>query len=439
MDSDWRDQHHSRADEGIVLDHRRVLVRAVVVAGDDTRACVDVIADPAVPDVGEMVRFRSLAEGRVLDLDEVPDVDSARQLCIGAQPRERTDLACGPDAGAFDDAVGADLGVVLDYRVLDHATGADVHPIAKDDVAFEYDVRVDEDIAPGAHAPPDVDSGGIGKARAFTHERLGKALLVEPLERRELHTIVDAEHLFDRFRRHRADRQPVLDRAGDDIGEVVLALRVVVAQALEPAPQLSGAGGEDPGVDLDDVALLAARILFFDDAANAPARVPDNSAIPARVVHHRGNECKALAAGQRRGFVQRGAVDERHIAVERQHRRVVGNARHCLCDGMAGAELLALLHPLDVGRPLNAGCRRRFAHDAAPVHDVYARRAEPARRVNDMEEQRPAGEEMKNFRQVRAHALPLPRRENDDVQRCHGEGHSGLTDPDTLTASRPRT
>ena len=110
----------------------------------------------------------------------------------------------------------------------------------------------------------------------------------------------------------------------------------------------------------------------------------------------------------------------RHVTVEHQHRRIVGDAGHRLRDGVTGAEPLALLHPFDVGRG------HGFAHSAAamPVHDVHARRAQPAGRVDDVGQERAPGEKMQDLRQVRAHTLPLPCRENDHVQRRHAGGRT---------------
>ena len=156
---------------------------------------------------------------------------------------------------------------MLDHGVLDDAARPDAHPIAEHDLPFEHDIDVDEDVAAGAYAASDVDSRGVGDARTFVHEGFGETPLVEPLQCRELHAIVDAEHLLEGLRRDGADRHSFLDRKGDDIGEVVLALRVVAAHTLEPTPHVSGTSCEDPRVDLRDVALLVACIPFFDDVS----------------------------------------------------------------------------------------------------------------------------------------------------------------------------
>ena len=68
-----------------VFDHGRVLVHAVVVAGDRARADVDAFADLRVAQIGEMVRLRTFAQLRFLGLDEVADVRAFSDFAAGAQ------------------------------------------------------------------------------------------------------------------------------------------------------------------------------------------------------------------------------------------------------------------------------------------------------------------------------------------------------------------
>ena len=73
-DAHRRDQLRVAADERAVLDDRRVLVRAVVVAGDRAGADVDLLADRRVAEVRQVVGLRPAPERRLLQLDEVADV-----------------------------------------------------------------------------------------------------------------------------------------------------------------------------------------------------------------------------------------------------------------------------------------------------------------------------------------------------------------------------
>ena len=219
--------------------------------------------------------------------------NAARKLRIGAQPGEWTNPARDTDMCFFDDAVGADLGIVLDHRVPNDAARSDPHPVAEDDLAFEHDVHVDEVFGhvavAGAHAASDVDSGRIGEARSFAHEGLGKTALVEPFEfgttpkttRGELHAIVDAEHLLDRLRItvvflfvERCEptgrpRPPGRRRQSGSTPPCALSRFSVWSQPRSLPAQL---GREDSGVDLRDVALLVGGLQFFDDASDMSVR-----------------------------------------------------------------------------------------------------------------------------------------------------------------------
>ena len=94
------------ADECVILDHGAELVGTVVVAGDGTGTDIDAAADRGVADVGEMVGLGMVGDGRILDLDEVADMNVATEFGAGAQP-----------------SIGADDGLLADHRILDVAEG----------------------------------------------------------------------------------------------------------------------------------------------------------------------------------------------------------------------------------------------------------------------------------------------------------------------------
>src|SRR5512139_2481790 len=72
--SDRRDELRVRADEDVVLDDSAVLVRAVVIAHDRTRADVDVAPHLGVADVRKMVRFGARPDAACLHLHEIAQV-----------------------------------------------------------------------------------------------------------------------------------------------------------------------------------------------------------------------------------------------------------------------------------------------------------------------------------------------------------------------------
>src|SRR5262249_22380634 len=111
-DRDGGDELYVTADEGLLADPGRVVLLAVVVAGDDARADVRTGAHVGVAEIREVLRLDAPAEHGVLGLDEVADAHLF--LVDGAGPRTRE----GPHAGARADGGLLELAVWADDRSL---------------------------------------------------------------------------------------------------------------------------------------------------------------------------------------------------------------------------------------------------------------------------------------------------------------------------------
>jgi hypothetical protein len=138
----------------------------------------------------------------------------------------------------------------------------------------------------------------------------------------------------------------VSDGGSDDVGQVVLALGVVILQRPHPARQRLRGRGHDAGVDLSDGALLGVGVLVLDDAAHGFA-VAQDAAVAGGVGQIDGQQCQPLAGadlGQRPG---RRAADQRHVAIEDQRcAGLVTEQRQRLQHGVSGAQLRHLAHRL---------------------------------------------------------------------------------------------
>jgi hypothetical protein len=164
----------------------------------------------------------------------------------------------------------------------------------------------------------------------------------------------------DRSRlRFPADRRPprfplrIFVRGGrEHIGQVVLALRVVVAQVLQPARSAVESAAITPVLTRRIAALLLVRVLLLDDRCR-------------RGLQHRAGCGRNRSDRQLRGEhrqpsrrihqpPQRMRGDQRHVAVQHQHARIVGHAGHRLLHGVPGAELLRLLAQCRSGWSANA-------------------------------------------------------------------------------------
>src|SRR3546814_10029113 len=87
----------------------------------------------------------------------------------------------------------------------------------------------------------------------------------------------------------------------EHVGQVVLALRVVDGQALQPALERHRVGGKDAGVDGADVALFLGGVLVFDDGADAAFRVAHDAAVAGRVLEIGAQHRDAADGGQTNG------------------------------------------------------------------------------------------------------------------------------------------
>jgi hypothetical protein len=237
----------------------------------------------------------------------------------------------------------------------------------------------------------------------------------------ELHRIVGAERF--RFVRTQGDVGGQTFRRGlrEHVGQVVLALRVRGAERGQPAAQRRGIGSDHAGVDLADGALGRAGVLVFDDGGDMALRIAHDTPIAARV-GKLGSEHGQRAMGMHQHAQGRGAR-QRHVAVKHQHARVVGNAGQGLHHRMAGAELLRLFGPAQVGH--GRECRAHLVA-AVAVDDMDRRRSELARDADHPRQHRHPADRLQHLRQSRRlHALALAGGKDHDVQRLRGHADSG--------------
>src|SRR4029078_3563105 len=167
-----------------------------------------------------MVCLGAYSQRRILHLNEVADVHLCAENGARAQPRERTDPCILSNASALEMTVGLDLGAVLDG-----------------DAEIEEDVRLDDDVAANLGVVRKPDGLRGDQSGAIAHHREARALLEYALGHSELLARVDAEH--------------VVFATGDDsgtcttgtcnldrVGEIELALCVLVANARKDAEQI---------------------------------------------------------------------------------------------------------------------------------------------------------------------------------------------------------
>src|SRR5712691_7527513 len=398
-----------RADGDVVLDDRAVLVRPVVVAGDRAGADVDVFSDLAVADIGKVIGFGALTDAARLDFDEVAEVH------VGGEARARPDAGVGTDAavradvGLLDVAEWLDRRAGRDFHALQNAVGPDGDAVTQPHLAFEHAIDIDGHIAAAGKHAANVAARRVGERHPLLHERVHKVALVDALQFRELAAAVHTERLPRGVcpRRHHRHALPRCEH--DDIGEVIFLLGIVVFQFREPGFELPCRRDNDTGVYLAERALPRRGVLFLDNAHN-PFAVSYDAPIPCGVVRCRGEQAQTFP----RGFdqaLERPGPNQRDVAVQHEGRPALVEMRHGLHHRVARAELRVLPDP----------DRSVFSHGlahglaAVAVDDADDLRRQALRRVDDMRDERPAGETMQHLGRIRLHALAETGGEDDDI------------------------
>src|SRR6266581_5720798 len=397
-----RDELGVRAYENVVLYDGAVLVRSVVVAHDRTRADVDVSAHLAVADVGEVIRLGTCAYATRLDLHEVTDVHSLGEARAGAgtDARVGADAAVRADVGVLEVAEGLDARARADRHALQHAIRADRHAVAELHLAFEHAIDVDRHVAAAGEASAHVAARRIGERHPLLEERSGEFALVNALQLGKLGAAVHAERLPRRVCLDRGHGYALLRCERDDVGEVILLLRVVVLQLREPGLELLRRCHDDSGVDLAEGTLPRVGVFFLDNSHHLFS-ISQDAPVSGGALERRGQ--KAQPRPRRLDKMSQGfGANQRDIAIEHEGRPALVQIRAGLHHRVAGAEL-RLLHDPDDTVLLDG-----LAHALASV----------------------AMDDADDLGRARMHALARTRGENDDIHkslsRQLGEPHQEL-------------
>ena len=198
------------------------------------------------------------------------------------------------DVRSFGDGAGLHVHVVADGDVLqmdarlDDAAAADLRrPLDRDE-------RIDDGVIADRNHRVDDDGCRIAERHAFVHQPLDDAALNLALDLCEVGAGVDAEG-FDRIAGDDGAYAPAaLSQHRDQVGEVVLALRVRVRQIAEIVEKVLAVEDVDAGIHFVDSFLFGRRILRFHDLRHA-IRIAHDAAVHRRVVElHREKRQRVL-------------------------------------------------------------------------------------------------------------------------------------------------
>ncbi|MNQ79185.1 hypothetical protein D3C85_941190 [compost metagenome] len=381
-----------------------MLVHAVVVAGDRARAHVHAGADVGVADIGQVVRLAVFAQHALLDLDKIAHVAAVAKLRAGAQAGIRTHARIAAHLGLLQVAEGFDMRARSDADVAQHAMRPDAHAIGQGHLAFEHAAHVDEHIAAAAERTAHVKARGIGQRHAGFELAAGLLTLPAALELGLLDAAVHAQRFPGRAGLGRAHRHVIGHGQSDHIGQVVLALGIVVVDAGQPVLELRGRRAEDAGVDFLDQALGFRGVLVLDDAAHAALAVAHDAAIAGGIGQHLGQHGGALAAGVQQALQGLG-LHQRHVAVQHQGHVVLAvslEQRHGLLHRVTRALLRLLQHEVQIVLAFES---LFDAIRAMADHDDDARRLQLARAVQHMGQHGFAGQRVQHFGEIGLHAF----------------------------------
>jgi hypothetical protein len=335
-----------------------VLVDAVVVAGDDSGADVDVGSDDGVAEVVQVICLGALAERGFLGFDEVAYVGAFADAAFGAKMGVGTEDGVVGDLGGVENASVAYGDVVAELRILDDGVGADAGVTANGGFAEELDEGLDDGVGPDVDFG--VDDAGLGSEDrdASGHQTLCRREAHGRIEVHHLGDGVGAEDFVDGVSFDGDDAFAFGDEHGGDVGEVELAVGIVGVEGVELVKESAGFEAVNAGVDLGGVELLGTKGFLFDDGDDVGivGREAEDAAVAGGISRYGsedGHGCLLGEMGVADGGDSFGA-DERDVAGENEE--ILGERGFVESEerlehlhGVAGAALFGLRDELDTG------------------------------------------------------------------------------------------
>ena len=347
----------------------------------------------------------------VFQFDEVTHMGLCVQYAARAQAGERAGIAALAHHSAFEVAVGLDHRAFAQRGVLDDAVRADLNIVLDDHLAFENHVDVDEHVTTNGHFTPYIEARRVAQGHALGHQAAAFTQLVVTLQLGQLATVVGALHFHRVVWLLGGHHQAVSHRHGDDVGQVVLALGVVVRQAAHPVGQARGWQRQNTGVAFLDGFLCIVGVLVLNDGSHLALLVTHDTTIAGRVFERDRKQAQLLITGFGQQTLQGLHFDQRHIAVQHQH-GIGGQRWQSLGNSMAGTQLFILHDEIQVvsGQAL-ANQLGAMANDHVNTLWLQLTCA-----VDNMAEHRVAGYRVQHLGQRRAHAGTLAGGENNDIE-----------------------
>src|SRR5690606_31416730 len=242
-------RHQSRigTDKSAIANDRFVLIDTIIVTGDGARAYIDVGAQLRVTDIAEVVDLTALAHLGVLGFNGVTHFGGLSQNRARTDSGEGSYMSLWPNDRVLDDAMGQHFGARFDPAVADEAIGPNPDTGRNRHLALEHHVDVDLHVLPTGQGAAHVYASRVGQGGARRHQAVRFLALEPTLKFGQLQAIIDAHDFLFATGMHGSYRHLILHRHGNDVRQVILALRVAVGEFWQPALQQVRRDGHNAG------------------------------------------------------------------------------------------------------------------------------------------------------------------------------------------------
>jgi len=260
-----------------------VLIRTIVIAGDGAGADVHFAADRCIADVGQVIHLATRPDLAVFNLNEISNMRIRSQSRARSDARERPDAAIVANLRVFDMTKGLYFRAFRHGDISQHTVRADADIIGQRHFSFEHTIDINDDISAAIQLAAHIEARRIENHHPAIGELLRIVALIDALQLGQLQFAVYPQHFPSRVWVAGFDRHALTHRHGDGIGQVVLALRVVVLQLAQPARELGAGCDENAGIDFTDLTLGIGGIFLLHNALDSPIGTAHDAPVTGRV------------------------------------------------------------------------------------------------------------------------------------------------------------
>lgn len=242
-----------------------MFVCIIVVVGDGVCVDIDVIVNFCIVQIGQMICFGVFFEMCFFYFYEVINVGVCQQFGVWVQMGKWIDGVGCLQLGIFYYVVGVNFVVIVDGVVFDYVVGVDFYLIVQYYVVFQNNVSIDFYIVFVLQCIVQIEMCWIVQYYVCQQQFFCLFCLVDVFQVCKLQVVVDVFDFVQVLWMYCDDLVFFLVCYGDDIGDVVFILSVVIGEFCQLVFQICFVGDQDFGVDFLDLVLGFVGIFVFND------------------------------------------------------------------------------------------------------------------------------------------------------------------------------